>query len=145
MRDFSERQSQLFLMVATFLVGYQATELQQIIDDDAREATAALASTFETASRGVIYDYRPSSLPAERLAAGLKPLLLEAGKNGGSVVERDTAVVLRRVSEAVGEARPHDPDNRRAFLSLLGRVIRKPDRESAAERSEHEAPRLIVP
>ena len=65
------------------------------------EAAAALAATFETAARGVIYEHRPASLPAERLATALKPVLAEAGKGSASAFERDAAVVLRRLEEAV--------------------------------------------
>src|SRR3981189_2749473 len=78
-RDFSERQSQLFLLISTFLVRYEAPELQPLIDDDVAEAMAALAATFETSARGVIYEHRPGSLPAERLVGGLKQLLVEGG------------------------------------------------------------------
>src|SRR6266487_4501371 len=78
--ELSDRQSQLFLLIAAFLLDYQPPELQPLIDDDVAEAAAALASTFETASRGVIYEHRPASLPAERLTAALKPLIVEAGK-----------------------------------------------------------------
>ena len=70
MRDFNERQSQLFLMISTFLVRYEPPELQPAIDDDVAEAMAALAATFETSARGVIYEHRPASLPAERLVDG---------------------------------------------------------------------------
>lgn len=77
--------------------------------------------------------------------AALKPALLEVGHGGGSAFERDAAVVLRRVEEAVREIRALDQTNRRAFLDLLGRVIKRPsDRESAAE-SAPGASRLIVP
>ena len=125
MRDFSERQSQIFLLVSTFLVRYEAPALQPLIDADVAEAMTALAATFETASRGVIYEHRPASLPAERLVAGLKPLLAEAGKGGGTPFERDAAGVLRRVEDAVREARADAPDNRRAFLDLLARIVSK--------------------
>ncbi len=84
MRDFNERQSQLFLLISTFLVRYEAPELQPVIDDDVAEAMAALAATFETSARGVIYEHRPASLPAERLVGGLKPLLIEAGRGSGT-------------------------------------------------------------
>jgi hypothetical protein len=57
------------------------------------------AGTFETATRGLLFDHRPSSLPAERLAAALEPAILEAGQGAGSSFERDAAVVLRRVAE----------------------------------------------
>src|SRR4029079_6398184 len=63
MRDLSERQSQLFFVINRFLQRYEAPGLQAIIDDDVIEAVTALAATFETAARGVIYDHRPAGLP----------------------------------------------------------------------------------
>jgi hypothetical protein len=146
MRDFSNRQSQLFFLIGTFLTRYQAPELHPLVDDDVAEGAAALASTFETASRGVIYEHRPASLPAERLTAALKTVLMEAGRGLGSSFERDAAAVLRRVSDATKELRGIEPDNRRGFLDLLGRVISK---EAAQERGagaeSDPPPRLIVP
>ena len=85
MRDFSQRQSQLFFLINTFLVRYEPPELQPLIDDDVAEAAAALAATFETASRGVIYEHRPASLPAERLAAGAQAA---AGGGGPAAAPR---------------------------------------------------------
>ena len=82
----------------------------------------ALASTFETASRGVIYERRPASLPAERLLAGLKTLVAERA-DGSSTFDRDAAAMLRRVGEAAIAVRASEPGNRRALLDLLGRVV----------------------
>ena len=82
MRDLSERQSQLFFLIVTFLLRYQPPELHPLIDEDVAEAMGALAATFETAARGVIYEHRAASLSAERLVSGLKPLLAEAGQAG---------------------------------------------------------------
>jgi len=144
MRDFNQRQSQLFFALFTFLARHQTPELQPIIDDDVAEAVAALAGTFETSARGVIYEHRPASLPAERLLSALKPLLAEAGKGAGSAFERDAAVVLRRVEDAVREIQALAPANRRAFLELLGRIVSAaPSEEASAESPE--APHLIVP
>ena len=149
MRDFSQRQSQLFFLINTFLVRYEPPEFQALLDADVAEAAAALAGTFETASRGVIYEHRPASLPAERLAAALKTVLAEAGRGAGSAFERDAAVVLRRLAEAVRDVRALEQDNRRAFLDLLGRVITKTADEGGAHADAEagaEAPsRLIVP
>jgi hypothetical protein len=150
MRDFSERQSRLFFLIQTFLNEYTPSELQPLIDDDVAEATAALAATYETASRGVIYEHRPSSLAAERLATALKPVLAEAGKGLGSTFERDAAVVLRRVNEAVTAAHAEDPDNRRAYLALVSRVVRRRDESPAGSTRDSgdqtpPASRLIVP
>ena len=143
MRDLNEQQSQLFFLINTFLVGYNPPALQPLIDDDVVEAAVALAATFETSARGVIYEHRPASLPAERLATALKSLLAEAGQKGGTPFERDAAVVLRRIEEAAREVRTVGQGNRRAFLDLLGRVMRESD---AGESPQVEPPsRLIVP
>jgi hypothetical protein len=146
MRDFSRRQSQLFLLVTTFLVRYEAPELQRPADENVVEAMGALASTFETASRGVIYEHRPASAAASHLMGALKPVLAEAGQGGGTPFERDAVVVLRRVAESVAAARALEPGNSRAFLDLLGRVIRATDggARPATEPSQ-DTPRLIVP
>jgi hypothetical protein len=156
MRDFSQRQSTLFLLISTFLVRYRPPDLLPYIDDDVAQAVEALAATFETASRGLIYEHRPASGSAARLSSALKPLLLEAGgPNPGSVFERDAAVVLRRVQEASREVAAIEPGNRRAFLDLLTRVTRAPDPtpgstssvgspERPAQGGEPDPPRLIV-
>jgi len=144
MREFSERQSQLFLMAGAVLVRYQAPELQPLIDSDVAEAAAALAATFETAVRGVIYEHRPASPPAERLTVALKRLFAEAQAQSGSAFERDAAVVLRRIEEGVSTIRALEPEGQRPFLDLLGRLIRKSDpATNVSEKSEE--PRLIVP
>jgi hypothetical protein len=127
LRDFNERQSHLFLFINTFLMKYQPPELESLIDDDVVEAMRALASTYETAARGVIYEHRPASLPAQRLATALTPVLAEAGTGGGTSFERDAAVVMRRIERAVGEVRATDRPNRRAYLDLLRRTIAKRD------------------
>jgi hypothetical protein len=150
MRDLSERQSRLFFLIQTFLNEYTPSELQPLIDDDIREATTALAATYETASRGVIYEHRPASLAAERLTTALKPVLAEAGKGLGSSFERDAAVVLRRVNDAVTAAHAEDPENRRAYLALVSRVVRRRDESATGSPGESgdQAPpasRLIVP
>src|SRR5262245_7595452 len=56
MRDFDQRQSQLFLLINSFLLKYRAPELQPLVDDDIAEAMAAVAATYETASRGRSYE-----------------------------------------------------------------------------------------
>ena len=143
-RDLNDLQTKLFLLVGSFLARYQAPELQPLIDDDVAEAAGALAATFETASRGVIYEHRPASLSAERLSAGLKSALDEAGRIAGSAFERDAAIVLDRVQERVRAMRSLQPQNRRAFLEMLDRIIRKEPAEAGDELPPDE-PRLIVP
>jgi hypothetical protein len=152
MRDLNQRQSQLFFLVNRFLVRYQPPELHPLLDDDVVEAADALAATLETSARGVIYEHRPASLPAERLMGALKPLLAESGgQRGGTPFERDAAFVLRRIAEAARGVRAGDAGNRRAFLDLLGRVITgtagTDDNEDAraSGAGEQDPPRLIIP
>jgi hypothetical protein len=144
LRDLNERQSQLLFLVATFLTRYQPAELHAPIDDDVAEALGSLAASFETASRGLIYDHRPASVLAERLATALRPVLEEAGRGAGSAFERDAAVVLRRLEEAIRDVRALDQTNRQAFLDLLRRVM-APSPDAAAVEETPDAPRLIVP
>ena len=81
MRDFNERQSQLFFVIALVPGPLQAARAAAAHRRRRRaKRLAALAATFETAARGVIYEHRPASLPAERLATALKALLTEAGR-----------------------------------------------------------------
>jgi hypothetical protein len=142
LRDFSQRQSQLFLLTTMCLLRYEAPELHPLVDEDVSEAAAALAATFETSVRGVIYEHRAASGPATRLIAALKPVLDEAGARGGTRFERDAAVVLRRIVDAVRLSNECDPGNRRAFLNLLIRA----NQGNVEERpSMKETPRLIVP
>jgi hypothetical protein len=144
-RDLNDRQSRLFFMIITFLARYEAPELQPLIDDDIAQSMAALAGTFETASRGVIYEHRPRSLSAERVVSGLKPLLTEAGQTGGTPFQRDAGVVLRRLETAAAEVMRENAGNRRAFLDMLGRFTRQADNEAAATEPPDETPRVIIP
>jgi len=112
-------------------------------DDDVAEAAAALAATFETAVRGVIYEHRATSGPAARLAAALAPVLAQAGQQGGTPFQRDAAVVLRRLEDAARQGHGLNRENPRALVELLGRVIRKAD--ETAPTSVEEPARLIVP
>jgi hypothetical protein len=146
LRDLDERQSSLFGRIGTFLVRYHSPDLSPLIDVDVADAMQALASTYETSVRGVIYDHIPASLPAQRVVAALKPLLDDFGKSGGTAFERDAAVVMRRMEKGVADVRAIDPDNRRAFLDLLARLIVQ-DAVAKAEHDAKEPPpsRLIVP
>jgi hypothetical protein len=142
-RDLNQRQSQVFLAVNSFLIRYQPPEFQSLLDEDVAEAAKALAATLETASRGVIYEHRPESRAAERVSAGLKAVLAEAGKAAGPGFDSDAAVVLRRIEQLVRDLASRDPANRRGYLELMARVIRS--RGPQDETTDTPEPRLIVP
>jgi hypothetical protein len=154
LRDFNRTQTELFFLIGAFLLRYEPPGLHSLLDVDVAEAAAALAGTSETATRGVIYEHRPASMPADRLATALKPVIAEAGRQLGSGFDRDAAVVLRRVEEAAaGGGVEHrqtgaDASDRRAFLHLLARVMKERsesvDTGKGAEGSPGPSPRLIV-
>jgi hypothetical protein len=147
LRDFNRGQTQLFVAVNSLITRYEAPEFQAIVDDDVVDAAAALAATFETASRGVIYEHRPSTLAAERLAAAIRAMLAETGRGGGSAFERDAAVVLRRVEQTARAAQASAAGDARAYFKLLDRVLTKRDEAPQAGDAEAEnpPPRLILP
>jgi hypothetical protein len=161
MHDLGERQSKLFFLVCSFLArdaagdgrhtlapyeeGPPGIAASAVIDADAADALGAIAATLETAVRGVIYEHRPASRPAERLVAALKPVLTEVGAGGGTAFERDAAVVLRRIEAAARDMMKESPGHGRAFLDLLDRVIRKPGDAAAGDAGAPEPSRLILP
>jgi hypothetical protein len=145
MQDFGERQSRLFFLIATFLLRYEPPELHPLVDEDVADAAAAIAATFETASRGVIYEHRPNSMSAERLANELRPLLAKVSEQGGESARRDTAVVLRRIEAAAREVGRVTGGSRRAFVDLLGRVVSAGTPESREATPDASAPRVIIP
>lgn len=118
------RQYQLFFVVQATIHRLTETDEMPVNDDVVRDTAQALAATYETASKGIIYEHRPSSLPAERLARELKPLL--EGKDGRGPVanERDLLEVLRRVERAATDARKTLDGGAHAYLDLVGRVMR---------------------
>jgi hypothetical protein len=144
--DFNRRQAQLFLAINTVIARYEPPELQAVVDDDVIEASAALAATYETASRGVIYEHRASTLSAQRLGVAIRAMLTEVAGTGGSAFERDAAVVLRRIEQTARTAHGSGGGSR-DYFKLLDRVLSSRDEAPGAEPSDPEngAPRLILP
>src|SRR5215207_2152679 len=69
LQGLSERQARVFLMLAAVTSRHQPDTLHKLVDEDIAEATGALASTFETAAKGIVYEHQPASLAAARLNA----------------------------------------------------------------------------
>ena len=119
-----QRQYQLFFVVQGAFHRLAETGEIAVNDDVVRDTAEALAATYETASKGIIYEHRPSSPPADRLARELKPLL--EGTDGRSPVasEPDLVEVLRRVERAATDARKTLDGGTHAYLDLVGRLMR---------------------
>lgn len=136
----TERQAELFFVLGTFLSGYRPEGFERLVDPDVADAAAALASTYETSLKGVIYEHRASSLPAQRLAADLGAFLTEIRQRAGSAFERDAAAALRRLEKGAREAAEAPGPDDRAYLDLLGRLMR----QGPGAETEPPAPSPII-
>lgn len=120
----SERQLHLFFLVQTFIARFTPNGLARLIDADVAEAAGALAATYETSSRGVIYEHSSTSTVAEGLRHGLQPFLAELGRGGGSRFEREAAEVLRGIERGARHDAPSlTAGGDRAYLELIARVV----------------------
>ena len=140
------RQYQLFFVVPATIHRLAETDEMPVNDDVVRDTAQALAATYETASKGIIYEHRPSSLPAERLARELRPLL--EGKDGRGPVasERDLVEVLRRVERAATDARKTLDGGTHAYLDLVGRLMRSSSSGDTGDSDATDpAPSVIIP
>jgi hypothetical protein len=157
--NLTQRQYHLFFLVqATFLRLADAGEMA-VNDDVVRDTAQALAATYETATKGIIYEHRPSSLPAERLARELKPLLEGKNEQGPVASESDLVNVLRLVERAATDARTALEGGDRAYLDLVGRLMMMmntapggdatPEKDGSAAPGDRtardETPSLIIP
>jgi hypothetical protein len=125
MSGLSEARQQLFLFTLTLVDRFRGDGLDAASDADAASAVAALAGTYETASKGLIYEQRPDSIPAQRIADGIKGLFDQLGHGRPTGFAADAAAVLRRVEDRVRAVQRAAPGDGRAFLDLAGRMAKR--------------------
>jgi hypothetical protein len=143
-KGLSDGQARLFLMFAAVTARHQPGALQKLVDDDIAQAAGALASTLETAAKGIVYEHHPTSLVAARLLTELTTAMAEVAKNAGSALERDAATALRRLEHA-GKMMAKVVPNTNELQQLLARVL-APGAGTHEEREPPAAPAsLIIP
>lgn len=125
LRDLSDRQYRLLLAFQATILKHAGSTLPPPNDDDVRDAAGTLASTIETASRGIIYEHQTASLPAQRIAADLRAVMGQIEREGAvKGLDRDAVTVLRRIERGAREAGAAFPEDRdRSYLALLGRMM----------------------
>ena len=136
----SEQQLQLFFVLQSAVLSYKPQGLARLTDPDVAVAAAALASSLETASKGVIFEESAGSVVAEGLRRALKPVVDEVTKGGGSRVEREVAFVLRGLERGAKHVGGHIPAGETAYLELVARVFQQ--RPKGAEPSK---PLIVLP
>jgi hypothetical protein len=153
MQDLAnDRQRDLYVLL-NGLLRRQAEDdpLRRPNDADVADAAAAIASTLETASRGIIYEQQPGTLPAQRILAAMKQFLEEASRQlGARAVDREAPSALRAVERGARIAATHLPGGDRAYLDLVDRLFRDAPESRAPEAApepggEEQASRLILP
>jgi hypothetical protein len=120
----SEGQMQVFFLIQSYFLRPSETGAALPVDTEVADAASALAATFETASRGVIFEHPARTPSAQRMATELREVLADVGKGGGTRFEREVAEVLRAVERGAG-ATPEAAADPRQYLDLVSRVLRE--------------------
>jgi hypothetical protein len=151
--ELSEPQYRLLLFFQGITLEHSASALPSLLDNDVAEAASTVAATLETAGKGIIYQHRATSAPAQRLAGTIEEALRRLTAGAGArqqAIERDAAVALRQLSRAATEAgRALAGDEAPVYLKLLGRIMANPEARNSllesAEPSGEGPPRLVIP
>lgn len=135
----SEPQLQLFFLLQTTILRFKPEGFNRLTDADVADAASALASTLETAERGVLYEHQAGSVVADALRRELKALLDQIARaGGGSRVEREAAQVLRGIERGARHETLGPGAGAVDYLSLVARVLQ--ERPTTAD-----VPSLIIP
>lgn len=141
----TERQQLMTLRVQEILSSGRR-EAPPLTDDDAAQAARALAETYETASRGIIYEHAAGTAFANRLSGELKAAVEAMQSEGLKMSDADVAVALRRIETGARLAEAEVGGGPTAYLQLLRRVFdQAPSQlERGSDQTESESG-LIVP
>ena len=148
----TQPQSELFWALLTFTAGFRGDPLLKVVDEDLADGAGALAATYETAGRGVIYEHRPQSLVAQRFVTDLRAFL--GSLSGGSPatarrIERDAPVLLRRLEAGARNVRKTVDEGPATALDIISRVVATAAREAPARAdspaAEPPRPTIVTP
>ena len=148
LQGLTDHQHRLLLLVQGYLRS-DRPDAASVVDDDVMHAAKALAETFKTASRGIIYEHPAGLVRAERLSTDLKTLIDTRRSEEFQMPDTDAAIVMRRIEHAARDARTSLPGDTTAYLGMLKRVLRDPGTETTEELSSNQADTgasgLIIP
>lgn len=143
----SQGQLQLYFVVQAFILRFVPEgTLARLVDADVAEAAGALASTLETAERGVVYEHRCASAVAEELRRALRGFFSEVGKGSGSRFDREVAVVLRGIERGASHQIDGLGDGDSPYLALVRRVLheRPGSDPGTAPSGSTDEPRIVI-
>jgi hypothetical protein len=135
----SEPQLQVFFVIQALIARFRP-EGAPLTDADVAEAAGALAASYETASRGVLYEQTATSPTAEALRREVKTLLARITGDGGSRFERELAVVLRGIERGAKHDVSGIGNGAVDYLTLVARILQERPPDAAQAES-----RIIIP
>ena len=121
-QTFTQQQYQIFLFLLFTVHRYRSKSSVRLLDEDIAEATNALAATLETASKGIIYEHRPTSLPAQDLTAELAKALKDLSERAERSLDGDSAIALRGLKRAASDAPKALSEGETSCLDWLERL-----------------------
>ena len=123
----SEPQLQLFFLVQSFVSRFagKMDGLGRLVDADVADAVGAIAASFETASRGVLYEHSATSSTGESLRRELQEFLAQLGRGAGTRFERLAAEVLRGIERAARHETPGVGTGPVDYLALAARILQE--------------------
>lgn len=131
MAGLTERQHQLFFLFQSVVARTRPDGLARLTDHDVADACAAAAATIETAAKGVLYEHKPATLPAQKLAGEFSALLAQVREHGATVYDREAAIALRSIEK--GARSLARPDDNTAYLALMARLLQVNEAARQAE------------
>jgi hypothetical protein len=140
----TERQYQLFFLFQTLIARHVPEGFARLVDEDVADAAGALASTFETAARGVIYEHPPQSIVAQRLIGEIKTMLAQMKETGATMYDHEVAVTLRAIAQGAREIPKALPGDA-SYLQLIARLLQVNTIAQVAKAEQKPVSSLIIP
>jgi len=143
--ELTDRQSRFFFLFQSIVARQPSDPLRPLVDSDVVDAASSLARSLESASRGVIYQQLPQSIPAQDLASAFRKAYEEVAaqlQGPRTPLERDAAKAFDALAEAGRRVGPLAGDSRSGFIELARRIL-KPGEGPVAD--EPPAGSLILP
>jgi hypothetical protein len=141
----TERAYELLLVFHAVVRRHRKAALPPLVDGDVAEAAKALAATFETAERGIIYEHQAASLQAQRLVRDWTGSLTSVQSRLGAGFERDAVIALRRIEQGARQASEVLGESQAAYLDFLDRLPGEIDDALHAEQPSGDAPQAETP
>lgn len=141
----TERQQQLFFLIHSVVASHEPDGLVRVTDADVADAAGAVASTVETASRGVLYEHAPPTAPAKRLAADIRATLADVRARGTTIYDGEVAIALRTVERGARGAHKEQGGAPDAYLALMSRLLSRRPGSTAPGGANKPGSSLILP